>query len=83
MRLSLHTDYALRVLILLACNPDSRVLIRNISELYVIFHNHLVKVLRHLCLSGIVQGTRGRIIGLMETGREFLGTCSPSDSTGC
>ncbi|WP_265000862.1 RrF2 family transcriptional regulator, partial [Komagataeibacter europaeus] len=64
MPLSLRTDYAFRVLIHLACNPDSRVTVRNITELQGISHNHLVKVVQHLCHAGIVQGTRGGTGGI-------------------
>lgn len=64
MRLSLRTDYAFRVLIHLASNPDMRVTVRDISGLHGISHNHLVKVVNHLCHSGMVVGTRGRTGGI-------------------
>ena len=64
MRLSLRTDYAFRVLIHLASNPDFRVTVRDISELHGISHNHLVKVVHHLCHFGMVAGTRGRTGGV-------------------
>ncbi|GBQ09121.1 Rrf2 family transcriptional regulator [Komagataeibacter rhaeticus] len=76
MRLSLRTDYAFRVLIHLAANPDTRVTIRAISTLHRISHNHLMKVVHHLCLCGLVTGTRGRTGGIhlaMSPGHIMVG----------
>ncbi|MCE2563196.1 Rrf2 family transcriptional regulator [Komagataeibacter sp. FNDCF1] len=64
MRFSLRTDYAFRVLIHLAGHPDIRVTVRDISGLHGISHNHLVKVVHHLCHCGMVTGTRGRTGGI-------------------
>ncbi|RFD18986.1 Rrf2 family transcriptional regulator [Komagataeibacter melaceti] len=64
MRLTLHTDFALRVLIYLGQNPDRRVSIHEIAEVYGISHNHLIKVVNHLSHGGVVHARRGRSGGL-------------------
>lgn len=64
MRLTLHTDYALRALIYLALRTDRRVSIREIAEAHRISENHLVKVVHNLGRGGFVETTRGRGGGL-------------------
>ncbi|MFH5924358.1 RrF2 family transcriptional regulator [Roseomonas xinghualingensis] len=64
MRLTLHTDYALRTLIYLALRPERRVSIREIAEAHRISENHLVKVVHNLGRGGFVETTRGRGGGL-------------------
>ena len=64
MRLTLHTDYALRALIYLALRTDRRVSIREIAEAHRISENHLVKVVHNLGRGGFVATTRGRGGGL-------------------
>jgi len=65
MRLTLHTDYALRVLLYLASQKDdARATIREIARIYRISHNHLVKVVHRLVQGGWVQTVRGRKGGL-------------------
>ncbi|GCE82444.1 Rrf2 family transcriptional regulator [Komagataeibacter diospyri] len=64
MRLTLHTDYAIRVLVYLACNADRRVSVHEISSHHNISHNHLVKVVNRLSNEGVVQARRGRSGGL-------------------
>ena len=64
MRLTLHTDYAIRVLVYLASNGDRRVSVHEISAHHGISHNHLVKVVNRLSNSGIVEARRGRSGGL-------------------
>ena len=59
MRLTQHTDYSLRVLIYLACDPERLVTIQQISEAYGISRNHLMKVVRELANQGYVASTRG------------------------
>ncbi len=65
MRLTLHTDYAIRVLVYLACNADRRVSVHEISSHHSISHNHLVKVVNRLSNEGIVLTRRGRSGGLV------------------
>ena len=64
MRLTLHTDYALRALIYLGLRPDRRVSIHEIAEAHRISENHLVKVIHNLGRGGFVQTARGKGGGL-------------------
>lgn len=59
MRLTVHTDYALRVLIYLAIRPDERVPTASIAEAYQISLHHLHKVVRALGDLGVVKLQRG------------------------
>ncbi len=59
MRLSLHTDYALRVLMFLAVE-ERQASVDEIARAYGISHNHLVKVARRLGELGLVEARRGR-----------------------
>jgi len=60
MRLSRHTDYALRVLIHLAVRPERRASIAEIARTYAISENHLMKVVHLLGRAGFIRTTRGR-----------------------
>lgn len=60
MRLSRHTDYALRVLIHLASRPDRLSSIAEIAKAYAISENHLMKVVHLLGRAGVVRTVRGR-----------------------
>ena len=64
MRLTIHTDYALRVMIYLALAPDRLATIREISERYDISRNHLMKIVRELGLTGYVETVRGKRGGI-------------------
>ena len=64
MRLSSQTDYALRVLMLLATRNDTLVTIGEIATRYKISKNHLMKIAHTLSLLGLVDSTRGRTGGL-------------------
>lgn len=64
MRLTLHTDYALRTLIYLGLRRDRRVSIREIATAHRISENHLVKVVHKLGRGGFVETTRGKGGGL-------------------
>ena len=57
MRLSRHTDYALRVLIHLAAHPDSLSSIAQISAAYRVSQNHLMKVVQ-----GLYKPSSGRVL---------------------
>lgn len=59
MRLTLHADLALRVLMHLALTGDRRVTIREISEAFAISRNHLMKVAHQLAAKGYIEATRG------------------------
>ncbi len=60
MRLTLHTDYALRVLIYLATHDDRRCSIAEIADAYAISRNHLMKVVQELGQGGFILTVRGR-----------------------
>lgn len=60
MRLTVHTDYSLRVLIYLGINRGRLATIREISEQYGISNNHLLKVVHQLGLRGYIETTRGK-----------------------
>ncbi|MCA8888944.1 MAG: Rrf2 family transcriptional regulator [Parvularculaceae bacterium] len=64
MRLTTHTDYALRVLIYAATSPASLCTIESISSAYGISRNHLMKIVRRLGESGFIETVRGRGGGL-------------------
>jgi Rrf2 family nitric oxide-sensitive transcriptional repressor len=64
MRLTLHTDYALRLLMLLAIEPDERHTIEEVAERYGISRNHLMKVAYTLAQAGFIESLRGRGGGL-------------------
>jgi Rrf2 family nitric oxide-sensitive transcriptional repressor len=64
MRLTLHTDYALRLLMLLAMEPDALHTIEEAARRYRISRNHLMKVTQTLAQAGFVESLRGRGGGL-------------------
>ncbi len=64
MHLTLHTDYSLRVLMLLAVEPERLHTIEEIARRYRISRNHLMKVAQRLTQAGYVSGQRGRGGGL-------------------
>ncbi len=64
MRLTVQTDYALRMLMHLACRADALVTIHEIAERYGISKNHLVKVAHRLGRAGFIETIRGRSGGL-------------------
>jgi Rrf2 family nitric oxide-sensitive transcriptional repressor len=63
MRLSLHTDFALRTLMFLAVTDGHRS-IAEIARAYGISKNHLMKVAQRLVTEGYVVAARGRSGGL-------------------
>jgi Rrf2 family nitric oxide-sensitive transcriptional repressor len=64
MRLTVYTDYALRVLMYLALKKDRLATIAEIAESYDISRNHLMKVAHQLGVAGYVETVRGRNGGL-------------------
>ena len=60
MRLTLFSDYALRVLLYLGLNPEEIVTIDRISESFKVSRNHLVKVVHQLAKKGFIQSFRGK-----------------------
>ena len=64
MQLSLHADYALRVLIYLGTHPDRVVSTHEISDAYGISKNHLVRVIHTLSENQYVNIHAGRSGGV-------------------
>ncbi|WP_416897114.1 MAG: RrF2 family transcriptional regulator [Minwuia sp.] len=65
MRLTMYTDYALRMLIQLGLQPDNRlVTIGEIATSFGISKNHLTKVAQQLSVGGYVEAVRGNGGGL-------------------
>ncbi|KKB37102.1 RrF2 family transcriptional regulator [Bacillus thermotolerans] len=65
MRLTLYTDYSLRVLIYLAAKRQGELsTIKEIAEAYQISKNHLMKVIHELGKLGIIETIRGRNGGI-------------------
>jgi Rrf2 family nitric oxide-sensitive transcriptional repressor len=61
MRLTLYTDYSLRILIYLgAAKRDELSTIQDISNAYGISKNHLMKVSHELGKAGYIEAVRGR-----------------------
>ncbi len=64
MRLTVHSDYALRMLMHLAVNNDRLTTIAEIAERFDVSKNHLMKVAQSLAQMGVVESVRGRGGGL-------------------
>ncbi|MGH6704060.1 MAG: RrF2 family transcriptional regulator [Bradyrhizobium sp.] len=64
MRLTIHTDYALRLLMYLALKKPGLATIAEIATTYDISKNHLMKVAYKLSVAGYIESVRGRGGGL-------------------
>lgn len=64
MRMTLHTDYALRMLIMLALKDGKPVTVQQVAEQYGLSRNHLLKVALKLRRMGVIVTTRGRSGGI-------------------
>lgn len=74
MQLTRHTDYALRVLMYLALEPERLATISDIANAYDISRNHLVKVVHELAGHGFVKTFRGKGGG-MQLARDADDIC--------
>ncbi|MFC5549184.1 RrF2 family transcriptional regulator [Massilia aerilata] len=64
MRLTDHTDYALRVLMYLGAHDGRLATTDEVATLHGISHNHLTKVVNQLGHAGFVKTVRGRAGGI-------------------
>lgn len=64
MRLALSTDYALRLLMLVALEPERLVTIEEVADRFAISKNHLMKVAYQLGQAEYLETVRGRRGGL-------------------
>lgn len=60
MQLTMHTDFALRLLIYAGLSASERVTSREVSEAYGLSHHHVTKVVQRLAHYGFVETTSGR-----------------------
>ena len=68
MRLTLHTDYALRVLIQAGLNDGKLTTIKDIAQTFDISKAHLMKVVNDLGQKGYLDTVRGRNGGIRLMG---------------
>lgn len=64
MRLTLHTDYAIRVMIEVGVRNGELVTISEIADRYDISKNHLTKVVHQLGRTGFLETVRGKYGGI-------------------
>lgn len=60
MRLTRHTDYALRILLQAATQPGELLSIGTVAQAQGIARNHAMKVVNELANAGLLATTRGR-----------------------
>lgn len=64
MKLTLFTDYSIRVLLYLGARPERLCSIGEVAQGYGISQNHLMKVVNRLARQGYVESVRGRAGGI-------------------
>ena len=64
MRMTAHTDYALRMLINLAISRERSCTVNDVAETFGLSRNHLLKVAYNLRKMGLVHAVRGRSGGI-------------------
>lgn len=60
MRLTVFSDYTLRVLIYLGMHPEGLCTVGEIAQAYDVSKNHLMKVAQHLASRGYADTVRGK-----------------------
>lgn len=60
VRLTIYTDYSLRLLMYLAVRDDRLVTIAEVADAYGIAKNHLTKVVHQLGVAGDIETVRGK-----------------------
>jgi Rrf2 family nitric oxide-sensitive transcriptional repressor len=79
VHLTLHADYALRVLLYLAAHPERVVSTQEVSEAYGISKHHLVRVMQGLPPSEI---SVGQVVRRMEPDFNIV-ECFDAETNGC
>ncbi len=64
MKLTLQSDYALRILMSLGNEPERIISVEEIAKKFEISKNHLMKVAQTLASNGYINTVRGRYGGL-------------------
>jgi len=64
MRLTVYTDYSLRVLMYVALHPERRPTIAEIASSYGVSKNHIMKVVYQLGVAGYIETVRGQSGGM-------------------
>ena len=64
MKLTLYTDYALRIMLYLALHPDRDVPVREIAAAYRISEDHVAKAAKDLTRARYLEAKRGRSGGV-------------------
>lgn len=64
MKLTLFTDYSMRVLLYLGARPERLCSIAEVARGYGVSQNHMMKVVNELARSGYVESVRGRFGGI-------------------
>ncbi len=74
MRLTVYTDYAIRLLLYLGLKQDGLATIQDISKAYGISRNHLMKITHRLGRAGYIETVRGRGGGIRISKRALQAT---------
>jgi len=93
MKLTVFTDYSLRVLIYLAAQPQRRATIAEVAGAFDVSENHLTKVVHFLGKGGWLANVRGKggglelamppeLIGVGKVVRETEGAVVPAECFG-
>ena len=80
MRLTVLSDYSLRVLMYLGIHDDRLCTISEIAQAYGISENHLMKVVNRLGQDGFIETMRGRGGGLRTRQAPRVGLAGRSTS---